>query len=86
MTSSYLKALSLIDSESGHLSSLHVLEVKMACMQKLTRIYDYFYVTQESERWSSELNHLESSSHIPEVSPVPDIQYAMHDYLYFSVH
>ncbi|CAO3666534.1 unnamed protein product [Umbelopsis ramanniana] len=68
LTASYLKALSLIDSASEHLSTMHVFEAKMACIQTLTRIYDYFHVTQESDRWSLELNHLESSSHIPERS------------------
>ncbi|KAI8578401.1 hypothetical protein K450DRAFT_247731 [Umbelopsis ramanniana AG] len=60
----YLDALSLVNSASDHLSTGHILEVKTACMQKLTRIYDYFHVTQESDKWSSELKLLESTSHI----------------------
>jgi hypothetical protein len=67
LTTPYLDALSLVNSASDHLSTVHIFEVKAACMQKLTRIYDYFHVAQESDKWSSELKLLEST-HIPNVS------------------
>lgn len=51
----------MAESAGSMLTSDYTFSVKEACMEKLLRIYDYFYAAEERDQWAAELDHIKST-------------------------